>query len=137
MNAAASLGFRFEASNDGYSIPINRALAVVKQVRGGQGSATVHVGSTPLLGVSISPAAAGDDSGALVASVAPGLPADRAGIVAGSTITRLDGKPVGSYTQLTALLLRHHAGDRVTVHWADPSGAVHTARIKTAAGPPQ
>ena len=137
MNAAASLGFRFEASNDGYSIPINRALTVVKQVRGGQGSATVHVGSTPLLGVSISPAAAGDDSGALVASVTPGLPADRAGIVAGSTITRLDGKPVGSYRQLTALLLRHHAGDRVTVHWADPSGALHTARIKTAAGPPQ
>jgi S1-C subfamily serine protease len=137
MNAAASLGFRFEASNDGYAIPINRALAVVKQVRSGRGSAAVHVGSTPLLGVSISSVVTGDGSGAVVADVAAGLPADKAGVVAGSTITRLDGKPVGSYAQLTALLLRHHAGDVVTVRWSDPSGAFHTARIKTAAGPPQ
>jgi S1-C subfamily serine protease len=137
MNSAASLGFRFEASNDGYSIPINRALAVVGQVRSGSGSVTVHVGSTPLLGVSISPAFGGDNPGALVADVAPGLPADKAGIVAGSTITRLDGKAVGSYAQLTTLLLRHHAGDTVTVRWADPSGAFHTARVKTVSGPPQ
>jgi len=137
MNAAASIGFRFEASNDGYSIPINRALSVVQQVRSGQGTATVHVGSTPLLGVSISPAPVGESPGAVVADIAHGLPADRAGMVPGSTITRLDGKPVGSYTQLTALLLRHHAGDTVTVRWSDPSGTIHTARIKTAAGPPQ
>ncbi len=136
MNSAASLGFRFEASNDGYSIPINRALAVVKQVRAGQGSAVVHVGSTPLLGISIAPPT-GDNAGALVESVASGLPADRAGIVAGSLITRLDGQQVGSYAELTALLLRHHAGDSVTVRWSDPSGTLHTARIKTAVGPPQ
>jgi S1-C subfamily serine protease len=139
IDTAASVGFQFQSSNEGYAIPINRALAIVGQIRTGKSSATVHVGSTPLLGISVAPRSYGYGSGtgAYVASVASGLPADRAGIVAGSTITRLDGTTVRSYDQLTTILLRHHAGDTVNVTWLDPYGTSHTARVKTVAGPPQ
>jgi len=139
MDTAASVGFHFESSNEGYAIPINRAMAVVEQIRTRRSSATVHVGSTPLLGISVAPPSygSGSDSGAYVVGVANGSPADRAGIEPGSTITRLDGTTVRSYDQLTTILLRHHAGDTVNVTWLDATGASHTAGIKTAAGPPQ
>jgi S1-C subfamily serine protease len=139
MDTAASAGFRFESSNEGYAIPINRAMAIVRQIRAGKSSATVHVGSTPLLGVSVAPASSGSgsDTGAYVVSVATGSPADRAGISAGSTIVRVDGTTVRSYDQLATILLRHHGGDSVTVTWIDSYGRSHTARIKTASGPPQ
>jgi len=138
MDAAASVGFQFETSNEGYAIPINRALSVVKQILARKSSASVHIGSTPLLGVSVSPAPFGyGDAGAYVVGVASGSPADKAGIVSGSTIIRIDGHDVASYDQLTTYLLRHHAGDVVTVTWLDGSGVRHTAKIKTIAGPPQ
>ena len=138
MDAAASVGFQFEASNEGYAIPINRALSVVKQILAKKSSSTVHVGSTPLLGVSVSSAPFGyGDAGAYVVGVAPGSPADKAGIVSGSTIVKIDGRNVGSYDQLSTLLLRHHAGDVVSVTWLDGNGVRHTARVKTIAGPPQ
>jgi len=137
IDTAASAGFRFESTNEGYAIPINRAMAIVGQIRAGRSSATVHVGTTPLLGVSVAPASSGSDDGAYVVSVATGSPADKAGIEAGSTIVRLDGTTVRSYDQLATILLRHHAGDTVTVTWIDRSGASHTAKIKTASGPPQ
>jgi S1-C subfamily serine protease len=137
INTAASAGFRFESANEGYAIPINRALAIVAQIRAQKSSATVHVGSTPLLGVSVAPSSSAyGATGAYVVDVADGSPAYRAGIQPGSTITRVDGTTVRSYDQLTTILLRHHAGDTVTVTWVDQSGT-HAARIKTAAGPPQ
>ena len=106
INTAASASFRFESTNEGYAIPINRAMAIVAQIRAGKSSATVHVGSTPLLGVSVAPASSGSggDAGAYVVSVATGSPADRAGIEAGSTIVRLDGTTVRSYDQLATTL---------------------------------
>jgi S1-C subfamily serine protease len=138
VNTAASVGFHFESSKEGYAIPIDRAMTIVRQIRARKSSATVHVGSTPLLGVSLAPAPYGyRGAGAYVASVGNGSPADRAGVEAGSTITRIDGTTVRSYDHLTALLLRHHAGDSVNVTWFDGFGNSHTAKIKTTAGPPQ
>ena len=138
MDAAASVGFRFETSSEGYAIPINRALAVAKQILARRSSATVQVGSTPLLGVSISSDSFGyGDEGAYVVGVAEGSPADDVGIGSGSTIVRIDGRDVGSHDELTALLLRRHGGDVVTVTWVDDAGARHTAKVKTVSGPPQ
>ena len=137
MNTAASIGFQFRSSGDGYAIPINRALQVVQQITTGHASATVHVGPTPFLGVNLAPSRSNLGSGPFVAGVAPESPADRAGISVGSLITRIDGHAVASPEQLTALLLRHKAGEAVTLRWIDRLGAGHTKRIKTAAGPPQ
>src|SRR5206468_12545318 len=51
MDTAASVGFNFVSTHEGYAIPINRAVALAKQIRRGRASAIVHVGSTPFLGV--------------------------------------------------------------------------------------
>jgi S1-C subfamily serine protease len=137
MDTAASVGFQFQSSNEGYAIPINRALSVVKQITTSSSSTTVHVGATPFLGISLASYRQGLGSGPVVAGVATGTPADRAGIVTGSLITRVDGRDVSSPDDVQAAILRLKAGEVVTVRWIDPDGAVHSVGIKTVAGPPQ
>lgn len=133
MNTAASVGFRFQTVNQAYAIPIGRALGIARLIVAGQASVTVHVGSTPFLGVSVGQG----PNGLVVGSVVAGSPADQAGIVAGDTLTSLDGQPVSSYDSLSALILQHTAGDTVTLQWIDQTGATQTAAVQTVAGPPQ
>jgi S1-C subfamily serine protease len=138
MDTAASARFVFQSANEAYAIPINRALSLAKQIVTGHASATVHVGSTPFLGVSVAPADSYQQTaGALVTAVVPGLPADQAGIVAGDTIVAVDGRQITSYQDLGSALLRHQGGDTVTLTWVDQTGATQTASVKTVSGPPQ
>ena len=138
MDTAASAGFAFQSSHEGYAIPINQALALAKQIVAGQASLLVHIGATPFLGVSVAPADSSQGAaGALVISVVPGSPAAQAGLVAGDTITALDGQPIATYDQLSSLLLQHTAGDTVTLSLLDGTGAMQTAAVTTVAGPPQ
>ena len=51
IDAAASGGFFFRGSAQGYAIPINRALKIAGQIEAGRRSSTVHVGPTAFLGV--------------------------------------------------------------------------------------
>jgi S1-C subfamily serine protease len=135
MDTAASAGFAFRGGGDGYAIPINKALALVKQISAGRSSATVHVGSTPFLGLSVP--GASDVSGVVVSDVVGGGPADRAGIVAGDTITSLNGRAVASYGDLTKALLAHKAGATVSLGVVDELGNRTTVAVHTTAGPPQ
>lgn len=138
MDTAASVDFEFQSSHQGYAIPINRALTLAREIVAGRASTTVHIGSTPFLGVSVSNAAAGGGpTGALVAGVVSGSPAEAAGIVAGDTITAVDGQPVTSYDVLASLLLQYNAGTTVTLQWLDGTGTAQTAAVVTATGPPQ
>jgi S1-C subfamily serine protease len=135
MDTAASTGFQFQAAHQGYAIPINQAVTLAKQIKAGVGSLVVHIGSTPFLGVSV--ATNQGQAGALVISVVPGSPADQAGIVAGDTLTALNGQTISTYDQLSSLLLQHHAGDAVTLTYLDETGATQSASLTTASGPPQ
>jgi serine protease Do len=103
----------------GFAIPIRQAKDVIAQLRS---SGEVTRG---WLGVTIQDLK-GDlaeyyglkgKSGALVASVVPGDPADRAGIQPKDIITAVDGKKVTSSRDLTALAAGLGVGDtaRVTV----------------------
>ena len=71
IDAAASGGFSFEGSEQGYAIPINRALKIAGQIEAGRRSSTVHVGPTAFLGIALSRAGDGDEdvAGALVEDV--------------------------------------------------------------------
>jgi S1-C subfamily serine protease len=138
MDTAASVGFEFQSARESYAIPINRALATAKQIAAGPGSASIHVGSTPFLGVDVAPPQTDQGTtGAFVVDVVPGSPADQAGIVAGDTLTAIDGQSIASYAALSTLLLRHNAGASVTLAWIDQAGTTQTATVQTAAGPPQ
>ncbi len=87
----------------GFSIPINMAEFVVKQlkedgkvVRGWLGVYVQKV--TPEIASSFG---LEEDEGALVSDVEPGSPADNAGIKRGDVITEFDGKKVEDITDLT------------------------------------
>ena len=133
MDAAGSATFAFETS-DGYAIPINKAITLVKQMEAGKASSLVHIGKTAFLGMSVADANGG---GVAVQSVVAGLPAASAGIAKGDVITALDSTPVNQTDDLRAALFAHHPGDTVTVSFTDPIGNRTSAQITLADGPPQ
>jgi S1-C subfamily serine protease len=137
MNTAGSVGFYFQTSHQGYAIPIDHAVSLVKLIVAGKGSSTVHIGSTAFLGVSVDTSGSPTTAGALISDVISGTPAEQAGLAAGDTITAVDGQPVTDYNSLAALLLQHHGGDTVTLQWIDETGASQSASLTTASGPPQ
>lgn len=68
MDTAASGGTTFQYNgqsqgNDGFAIPINTALSIARQIEAGNGSSTVHIGTTAFLGVEISPNGSSSNSG--------------------------------------------------------------------------
>jgi S1-C subfamily serine protease len=137
VNAAAS--FSRSGDSDGYAIPINRARTITAQIRSGTTTATVHVGPTPFLGVSIASPAEGETSprGVLVAGVSPGSPASRAGIEPDDVIDSFNGNQVRTRSDLVTRLLRWRPGDRVRIGWLDAFGSRSSALVTLASGPPQ
>jgi S1-C subfamily serine protease len=149
MDTAASAGFQLSTNGgNSYSIPINTALTIAKQIEAGQSSSTVHIGSTAFLGVLVEPASSSggfgggfsqggsQGSGAVVEQVLTGDPADQAGISAGDTITTLGSTTIDSASALTTALGSYHAGDKVKIGWTDQSGQSHTATVSLTSGPP-
>ena len=142
INTAASGGTQFQGQQtQAFAIPINQAKSIADQIEAGTSSATVHIGPTGLVGVQImssdSAAANGIQagSGAVVAGVVPGTPADGAGLTQGDVIVSVDGQSVSSPEQLQAALGQHHPGDSVTIGWQDQTGQTQSATVVLANGP--
>ncbi len=134
MDTAASSARRFNAgATVAFAIPINHALSIAQQIESGKANSTVHIGLPGFLGVSIDTTSSGN--GAVLAGVASGTPAANAGLVAGDTITAINNTPVTSASGLTAAMTGHKPGEKVTVTWADRSGASQSASVTLAAGP--
>jgi S1-C subfamily serine protease len=142
--ASASGGFRFRgvSASQAYAIPIRKALAIVRTVRAGKTTSTVHVGPTAFLGVSVT-AAAGNgvgntsNRGAAVAGVADGSPAARAGLQQGDVIVRVDGNAVTDPAMLRARVLRKRPGETLELVVVDVDGTRSTVSVTLASGPPQ
>ncbi len=142
INTAASQGTQFQGQQtQAFAIPINQAKSIAGQIEAGTSSAMVHIGSTGLLGVQIlsadSAAANGVQagSGAVVAGVVSGTPADGAGLTQGDVIVSVDGQSVSSPEQLQSALGQHHPGDSVTIGWQDQTGQTQSASVVLANGP--
>jgi S1-C subfamily serine protease len=146
IDTAASNGFAFQTNQGGsYSIAINDAITVAKQIEAGRASTTVHIGLTAFLGIEVEPASGvgggvvpggSQGVGVVVAAVVTGDPADQAGISAGDAITTISGTAVDSPATLTATLGTHHPGEKVEIGWTDQSGQSHSATVQLASGPP-
>ncbi len=139
IDAAASGGFNFEGSAQGYAIPINRALKIAGQIDAGRRSSTVHIGPTAFLGVALRRVGDGDEdvAGAIVEDVVPGSPAAKAGLGTDDVITTFAGKRVQTVASLRKLVLKASPGQTVRVAWIDPSRGRTSAVVRLVAGPPQ
>lgn len=139
-------------SVNGYAIPIDTALSVAKQIVSGDESDGVQLGYPAFLGVQVQSATIGTGSGtgrgrsgtgsgtaatsgALIAGVVDGSPADEAGLTAGDTVVGIDSTAVTTPDGLSAALAGHAPGDSVAVTWLDSSGAQHSADVVLAQGP--
>ena len=78
------------------------------------------------LGVKLATAPA---TSAAVASVQPGGPAARAGIVAGDLITSIDGQPITVPVDVAAVLATLAPGSTVTVVITRPDGSSTTVKV--------
>ncbi len=143
VDTAGSTSYSLSSqSGRGFAIPIADAMAIASAIESGHGSATTHVGESAFLGVLTGSTNGGRLSrqsataGALVGGVVSGDPAAKAGIVAGDTITSLNGAKVDSATALGQLMIGHHPGDTVTIGWVSASGRSHTAKVTLVSGPP-
>jgi len=135
MDTAASASFQFESSADeGFAIPIPEVQTIAGQIREGQSSGTIHIGTTGLLGVLVQ---SHGSEGALVENVISGTPAATSSLSAGDVITALDGTSVSTPTALTELILQNHPGASVRVSWRTPAGDQTTATVTLGEGPPQ
>ncbi|HEY2549948.1 MAG TPA: trypsin-like peptidase domain-containing protein [Streptosporangiaceae bacterium] len=133
--ASSSAGNQLRAATttQAFTVPINTAMSVVRQIESGTASATVHIGATAFLGVGISPSAAG----AQVVQILPGQPAAQAGLREGDVITSVAGHRVSAAEQVQQALSGHKPGDRISIGWTDQSGQNHTATVTLGTGPAQ
>ena len=140
VDAAASASLAFPGgSGEGYAIPIDTAVGIVRQIEAGHRSSVVHVGPTAFLGVAVGrPGYYGQSTaGALVQDVVPGSPADRAGIGPDDVITSLGGKKIASPNQLRNTILRLAPGRSVKLVWLDQYTGANRATVRLVSGPPQ
>jgi S1-C subfamily serine protease len=157
MDTAAAQGFALSSqTNQGYAIPINKALSIASQIESGSGSSTIHVGPTAYLGVFVAASGSGSSpysgryfdpygsqtgssgtKGAVISGVAGGGPAAKAGLSEGDAITSIDGQSVSAAADLSRLIQRFEPGESVHVGWTDTSGQTHTSAVTLGSGPAQ
>jgi S1-C subfamily serine protease len=145
IDTAASAGFSLQAGGEssgfqGYAIPINEATSIAREIESGTSSSTVHIGTTVFLGVEVEaspPVFGGSSSGAAVAGVVTGSPAQEAGLATGDVITSVGGHTVTSAGALNELLSPDRPGDKLTIGWTNALGQTQIARVQLSSGPPQ
>jgi len=140
---------------DGKQVGVNSAISTVPNAEGTAGGGSVGLGFAipmtvaapiadrlvsdgradhPVLGLSAHPvsSASGKPAGLVVAGVAPGGPADQAGLAAGDLLLEIAGEPAVSAEQLVLVSLRSKPGDSVTLTF-ERRGDRHTAEVTLAA----
>jgi S1-C subfamily serine protease len=133
IDAAGSPTFSFQGTAPGYAIPSNRASGIAAQIDAKRPSATVHIGDTAFIGLTVAQTA----EGLTVGTIVPGSPAANAGLQAGDLLTALDGSQISSFDDVRRLLFAHHPGDSVTLQYTGAGGTDASATIVLASGPPQ
>jgi S1-C subfamily serine protease len=129
-------GFRSQTSRVNYAIPADTALSFVNKIRSGQASADVIYGQVGYMGVSVrdltadiaSQIGVNLTSGAEVVTVQAGSPAESAGIIPASVITKVGSAKITTSADLGTAIRAHKPGDRVSVTWVDTRGT-HTANV--------
>jgi S1-C subfamily serine protease len=131
MVTAASSG---TAQVTGYAINIAQVLKVVDAIEAGSKSSEIVLGYPAFAGINIAQTTT-PTTGVPVASTFPGMPAAKAGITQGDSITAVNGIAVSTATGLSAAIQAHNIGDTVNITYLDPSGVSHTVPVTLISGP--
>ncbi len=147
MDTAASTsnstGYGTTAQNTttAFSIPINKAMALARQIEAGTASDSVHIGPTAFLGVQVSSQPSQQSgfgqsqSGVTIVGGVQGTAASQAGLTYGDTIVSVGGHAITSAANLQKVIESYHPGDKVSIGWTDTSGQSHTATVTLTQGP--
>jgi len=126
LGTSSSNGAQSGSIGLGFAIPIDQANRIAQELIT-QGTATQAV-----LGVSITatPApTASTATGATIAAVSPGGAADKAGITAGSVVTKVDDRVIPDGDSLVAAIRSHTPGDSLTLTVQISTGGTHTVQV--------
>ncbi|MCP2290303.1 S1C family serine protease [Nocardia amikacinitolerans] len=118
---------------NGYAVPIDTAMRVVRQIRSGTPTDTVHIGPTATLGVLISDAR---PSGARIDVAIYGSPAHSAGLADGEVITSIDGRAITSARALRAAINVRKPAETVRLGVLGPGGVERTVTVVLGKGAP-
>lgn len=101
----------------------------------GNVSSSVHIGEHGLLGVEVDGSGASSAfTGVGVLAVQASSAASRAGIVAGDTITAINGRTISTISDLDGTMAATHVGDTIAIRLADTTGQAHEATVTINAG---
>jgi S1-C subfamily serine protease len=141
MNTAASaesglpIGTTAAQTTAAFSIPINKALSIARQIEAGTSSSTVHIGATAFLGVQVTSSAFNSGTGVTIVGAVPGTAAANAGLGAGDVILSVARHTVTSGSDLQSVIAQYRPGDKVTVVWQDQLGQAHSSVVTLSQGP--
>lgn len=136
-------------ASQAFAIPINTAIGIAKEIEMGTTASIIHLGATAFLGVQVQSANASSGTGlgngsggtstpgVVITGVVNGEPAANAGLVAGDTITSVNGTPVTNPTSLGQIMLSLRPSTNVPITYLTTGGTPETASVTLAAGPPQ
>ena len=147
-DSSGGIGFsETTTATQAYAIPINTALYIAKKIENGDASATVHIGTTAILGIEVQPTESAEPgsitgsptatNGVTVGTIMANTPAASSGLEAGDVITSFDGHAITTTAQLSNLEYSLKVGQSATIEYVNSSGAQSTATFNLTAGPPQ
>jgi putative serine protease PepD len=125
-----------DAQNLGFSIAIDRAKPIIKDLESGKGAVTpdqafLGVSTTDVSGLTDAQRTQFDvkvGKGALVTEVVPRSGADAGGLEVGDVITKVDSKTIGAAADVRGAVVSHKAGDKIKVT-VNRSGADRTLDV--------
>ncbi len=102
----------------GFAVPSNTVRQVVPRLRAGGSISRPYLGLSSELGT----------AGVVVRSVVPGDPADRAGLLLGDVVTKVDGVPVQAPLDISTAIEDRRPGDEVDLE-VQRTGSARTLRV--------
>ena len=126
LGGSSSGGSQSGSIGLGFAIPVDQAQRIAQELIK-SGSATQAV-----LGVSITSSSQGvvsTSTGATIAAVSPGGAADKAGITAGSVVTKVNDRLIPDGDSLVAAIRSHAPGDTVALTLSSPGGPSRTVQV--------
>ena len=132
-SAIASLGASSSNTQSGsiglgFAIPIDQAQRIVHELITTGQSTQANLGVSVSSNNPASPTAAAA-TGATITAVTPGGVADKAGITAGTVISKVDDQQIPDGDSLTAATRSHIPGDIVTLTANNSGGDTHTMQV--------